>query len=73
MAKGKKFRQWIEEESLKDEDMRFRKKDSKRYDKRKASIQKARRQKNKQKENFFSWPIDIEFKIWYIVSIRKWV
>ena len=33
MAKGKKFREWIEEEALKDEeDMRFRKKDSKRYD-----------------------------------------
>ena len=54
MAKGKKFREWIEEESLKDEDMRFRKKDSKRYDKRRASIKKARRQKNKQKETFFN-------------------
>ena len=56
MAKcnNKKFREWIEEESLKDEeDMRFRKKDSKRYDKRRASIQKARRQKNKQKASFF--------------------
>ena len=55
MAKGKKFREWIEEESLKDEeDMRFRKKDSKRYDKRRASIQKERRKKNKQKDTFFS-------------------
>ena len=54
MAKGKKFREWIEEESLKDEeDMRFRKKDSKLYDKRIASIQKARRQKNKHKASFF--------------------
>ena len=54
MAKNKKFREWIEEESLKDEDMRFRKKDSKRYEKRRANIQKARRQKNKQKESFFN-------------------
>ena len=72
MAKGKKFREWIEEESLKDEeDMRFRKKDSKRYDKRRASIQKARRQKNKQKDTFFSSPIDNSLKICYTNEIKK--
>jgi hypothetical protein len=63
MAKNKKFREWIEEESLKDEDMRFRKKDSKRYDKRRANIQKARRQKNKQKESFFNQKLGVD--IWH--------
>ena len=57
MAKGKnkKFREWIEEESLKDEeDMRFRKKDSKRYDAKKSAIQRARKQKAKQKNSLLS-------------------
>ena len=43
--KSKKFREWI------DEDFDI-KKDSKRYDKRKADIQKARREKRKNRDSF---------------------
>lgn len=51
MAKGKKFREWIEEDYS--QDRIGKKKDSKRYDKRKAEIQKARRQKRSQKDSLF--------------------
>tara|TARA_R110000851_G_scaffold199251_1_gene350291 strand:- start:652 stop:810 length:159 start_codon:yes stop_codon:yes gene_type:complete len=51
MAKGKKFREWIEEDYA--QDKIGRKKDSKRYDKRKAEIQKARRQKRFHKDSLF--------------------
>ena len=51
MAKGKKFREWIEEDYS--QDKIGRKRDSKRYDKRKAEIQKARRQKRSHKESLF--------------------
>lgn len=43
--KSKKFREWM------DEDFES-KKDSKRYDKRKAKIQEARRQKRKNRDSF---------------------
>ena len=51
MAKGKKFREWVEED-YPNEGVE-KKKDSKRYDKRKSDIQRARRQKRSHKESFF--------------------
>ena len=54
MGKGKKFREWFEDEAEKNEELRFKKKDSKRYDKRKASIKEARRAKNRHKDTFFN-------------------
>lgn len=60
MAKNKGFRDWYNEyqdQSFREEESpeaKFKKKDGKRYDKKKAAIQKARRQKNKQRNSFFS-------------------
>jgi hypothetical protein len=51
MAKGKKFREWVEEDYPNDDVEK--KKDSKRYDKRKSDIQRARRQKRSHKESCF--------------------
>jgi len=42
--KSKKFREWIDED--------FDKKESKRYDKRKADIKEARKQKRKNRDTF---------------------
>lgn len=51
MSKGKKFREWIEEDYT--HEKIGKKKDSKRYDKRKAEIQRARRLKRSHKESLF--------------------
>tara|TARA_B110000967_G_C18876437_1_gene558570 strand:+ start:1977 stop:2126 length:150 start_codon:yes stop_codon:yes gene_type:complete len=49
MTKGKKFREWI------DEDENFSsKKDSKRYDKKKSEIQKARKDKRNSRNTYNS-------------------
>jgi len=47
MAKSKNFRDWMNEEQ--DTEVKFKKRDGKRYDKKKAKIQSARRNKNKNK------------------------
>ncbi len=44
-SKSKKFREWMDEDF-------DSKKDSKRYDKRKAKIQEARRNKRKSRDSF---------------------
>ena len=55
MAKRKNFRDWYEEDEWGEEkDSQFGKKDTKRYDKKRAKIQKARKQKAKQKNSYFS-------------------
>ena len=51
MSKRKTFRNWYEEEES-NEKHKFSKKDSKRYDKKRDEIQRARRQKAKQKNSF---------------------
>ena len=55
MAKNKNFKSWIDEDYSSqdfDEESKFKKKDSKRYDKKKASIQNARKRKNKMKNSY---------------------
>lgn len=55
MSKKKGFREYYEDSDVhRDQDFKFRKKDSKRYDSKKSAIQKARRQKAKQKNSYFS-------------------
>ena len=54
MSKRKNFRDWCEEDEWGDKEPRFKKQDSKRYDKKRAKIQNARKQKAKQKNSFFS-------------------
>jgi len=49
MSKEMKFREWIEEDNAREPI--GKKKDSKRYDKRKADIQKARREKRSHKDS----------------------
>ena len=51
----KKFRDWVNEDYGFEEEPqnKFAKKDSKRYDKKKARIQKARKNKNKIKNSYF--------------------
>jgi len=51
MAKNKKFREWMEEDG--EQVFKERKKDTKRYDKKRSAIQRARRQKTKQRNSFF--------------------
>ena len=51
MSKGKNFREWIEDDYIKEKT--GNKKESKRYDGKKSEIQRARRQKRNQKESFF--------------------
>ena len=71
MAKGKKFREWIEEDYS--QDKIGRKKDSKRYDKRKAEIQKARRQKRSHKDSLFDQMkkgVDKPLSLCYNMCIR---
>lgn len=51
MAKSKKFKDWMEEDSQ--EFIKRNKKDSKRYDKKRDAIKQARRQKNKRKQSYF--------------------
>jgi hypothetical protein len=53
MSKNKGFRDWLEEEDF-EQQKKFKKQDGKRYDKKKAAIQRARKQKNKQKNSYFS-------------------
>lgn len=48
MSKKKNFREWMDED-FEERDVKMKRKDSKRYDRKKASIQKARRNKNKNK------------------------
>jgi hypothetical protein len=50
MAKNKKFREWMEDDS--ERVFKEKKKDPKRYDKKKSDIQKARRQKSKQRNTY---------------------
>lgn len=52
MAK-KKFRDWISEEYEEDNVKRYNRKDGKRYDKKKARIQNARKNKKNMKNSFF--------------------
>jgi len=52
MSKNKSFRDWFDEDI--EREKKFKKSDGKRYDKKKAAIQKARKQKNKQKNSYFS-------------------
>lgn len=54
MAKHKKFRDWYEEEDEQGSSKKYKNKDGKRYDKKKSAIQKARRQKARQKNSFIS-------------------
>jgi hypothetical protein len=51
MAKHKKFRDWYEEDEQESEN-KYKNKDGKRYDRKKSAIQRARRQKAKQKQVF---------------------
>lgn len=51
MAKSKNFREWMHEEQ--DSEVKFKKRDGKRYDKKKAAVQKARKNKRKMKNSFF--------------------
>jgi len=56
MTKNKNFKDWVNEDYREteyyDEESRFKKKDSKRYDRKKTSIQKARKRKNKMKNSY---------------------
>ena len=63
MNKGKKFREWI------DEDENFSsKKDSKRYDKKKSEIQKARKDKRNSRNTYNSQTIQLyDGEIWIII------
>ena len=56
MSKRKKFRNWYEDEDVEDrrDEEKFRKKDSKRYDAKESAIQRARKQKAKQKNSLLS-------------------
>lgn len=47
--KNKNFRDWMEQDEWGSDEPRYTKKDGKRYDKKKAKIQSARRNKNKNK------------------------
>lgn len=51
-TKNKSFRDWYDEEI--DRESKWKRTDGKRYDKKKLAIQKARKQKNKQKNSYFS-------------------
>ena len=50
---NKKFRDWVNEDYEEEPRTKFTRKDSKRYDKKKARIQKARKNKNKMKNSYF--------------------
>lgn len=52
MSKRKSFKDWFQEDNQRDQ--KFKRTDGKRYDRKKAAIQKARRQKTKQKNSYFS-------------------
>jgi|TARA_R110000796_G_scaffold114385_1_gene226123 hypothetical protein len=54
MSKNKKFRDWYEEEESAENDPKFSKTDSKRYDKKKAKIQDARKVKAREKDSYFT-------------------
>lgn len=54
MSKKKNFRDWNNEEYVyENEEPKFKRKDNKRYDKKKANIQNARKRKNKLKNSYF--------------------
>lgn len=57
MTKSKNFRDWTNEDYHEEggwpEDTKFKKRDGKRYDKKKARVQSARRRKNKMKNSYF--------------------
>jgi hypothetical protein len=54
MSKGKNFREWIEDDYIREtREQSGNKKDSKRYDDKKSEIQKARREKRNHKESFY--------------------
>jgi hypothetical protein len=53
MAKSKNFQDWMESESYYQEGEQKPKRDGKRYDKKKARIQNERRNKSRQREDFF--------------------
>ena len=52
----KSFKDWYEEDEWgnSSKEKIFKKRDGKRYDNKKKAIQKARKQKNKTKNNFFN-------------------
>jgi hypothetical protein len=57
MTKNRKsFKDWYEEDDWNDpsKDTTFKKRDGKRYDTKKKAIQKARKQKAKAKDSFFT-------------------
>lgn len=56
MANRKKFKDWYEEDEWgnSEKDSHSFKKDTKRYDKKKAKIQNARKQKARQKNSYIS-------------------
>lgn len=55
MAKKKNFSDWVSEDydTYVSDESKFKKKDSKRYDHKKAKIQNARRRKAKMKTSYF--------------------
>lgn len=52
MSKKKNFREWMEHDDW-ETDVKFKKKDSKRYDKKKDNIRNARKNKRNMKNSFF--------------------
>lgn len=52
-SKNKNFKDWIEQDDWVENESSFNKKDGKRYDRKKAKIQSARRKKNKDKFSHF--------------------
>lgn len=54
MTKRKNFRDWANEDVYEqDEEPRFKKKDSKRYDNKKRNVRNARKRKDKMKNSYF--------------------
>lgn len=53
MAKKKNFREWMQEDEWGERDVKFKKKDTKRYDKKRDNIRNARKQKRNLKNSFF--------------------
>lgn len=48
-SKNKNFKDWMEQDDWSESETSFSKKDGKRYDRKKAKVQSARRNKNKNK------------------------
>ena len=56
MSKKKNFRDWNNEDYVYEaetDESKFKRKDNKRYDRKKANIQNARKRKNKLKNSYF--------------------